>query len=322
MRTARLWTAIGTLLFAAAALGQTYPSKPIRYIVPYAPSGTGDVCARFHAQRLQERLGQPVVVDNRPGANQLIGIDAAAKSAPDGYTLLQGSLSGLVLNTVFAASTGEKLPFDAVRDFAPVSMVCTTPFYLAVNASLPVRSVQELIAYAKSRPGKLTYGSIGIGSTMHLATALFATRAHIDLLHVPYKSGAQATTDLVSGVIDLYFGGSLLLPQAKAGKVRVLASGSLKRTGATPDVPTLAESGVAGFDVTTWFGLVAPAGVPRPIVERLYLETDAILRGGREGVANSDVELSASTPEELGERIASEIQTWTAIVRSSGIRLN
>ncbi len=316
----RMIVSLALACLAAHAGAQGYPAKPIRYIVPFAPSGTGDVCARFHALRLQERLGQPVVVDNRPGANQVIAIETAVKSAPDGYTLLQGSFSGLVLNAVFSASGGDRLPYDALRDLAPISMVCTSPLYLGVNASIPVRSVQELIAYAKAHPGKLTYGSIGVGSTMHLAMVLFATRAHIDLLHVPYKSGAQATTDLVSGVIDLYFGGSLLFPHAKTGKIRVLASGSATRTGATPDVPTLAESGVPGFDVSSWFSAMAPAGVPRAIIERLNRETIAVLRdASREGISNSDVELVASSPEDLGDRIRREIRTWSDVVRSSGI---
>lgn len=314
--------------FAASALAQgttsNYPAKPIRYIVPFAPSGTGDVCARFHAQRLQERLGQPVVVDNRPGANEVIGIEAAVKSAPDGYTILQGSISGMAINMVLSTSASDKLPYDSLRDLAPISMVCSSPLYLAVNASVPARTLQELVALAKSNPGKLTYGSIGVGSTLHLATALFADRMKIDLVHVPYKSGAQVTLDLTTGLVDMYFGGSLLLPQAKAGKVRVLASGGLKRTGATPEVPTMDESGVPNFDVTAWFGLVAPAAVPRPIIQRLYRETEAILRPGasREGIANNDVELLSSTPEEFGERIRAEIEVWTKVVRSAGIKAN
>jgi tripartite-type tricarboxylate transporter receptor subunit TctC len=305
---------------AATALAQGYPAKPIRYIVPFAPSGTGDVCARFHAQRLQERMGQPVVVDNRAGANQAIGIEAAAKAAPDGYTILQGTLSGLVLNTVFTAMGGEKLPYDPIKDFAPISMVCTSPLYLAVHASIPARTVQELVAYARTRPGKLTYSSNGVGGTQHLAVALFASKMNLQLVHVPYKSGAQSTTDMVSGVVDMLFGGALLLPQARAGKVRVLATGGLKRTGATPDVPTMSEAGVPGFDVISWFGLVAPAAVPKPIIERLYRETDAALRANREAFPSNDIEMTSSTPDELGERIGREMQTWTKVIREARIK--
>ena len=305
---------------AAAALAQTYPAKPIRYIVPFAPSGTGDVCARFHAQWLQDRLGQPVVVENRPGANQTIGIEAAAKSAPDGYTLLQGTLSGLVLNTVFTSLSGKKLPYDAVHDFAPVSMVCTSPLYLAVNAKVPAHSVKELVAHAKAHPGTLTYSSNGVGGTEHLAMALFASRMGIQLTHVPYKSGAQATSDVVSGVDDMMFGGALLLPQARAGKVRVLASGGSKRTRATPEVPTMAEAGVPGFDVSSWFALVVPAGVPRPIVDRLQHETAQAFGSAQDAVPKNDIEMVSSTPEELGDRIRSEMQTWTQVMRESGIK--
>jgi tripartite-type tricarboxylate transporter receptor subunit TctC len=301
------------------AQAQGYPAKPLRYIVPFAPSGTGDVCARFHAQRLQERMGQPVVVENRAGANQAIGLEAGAKSAPDGYTLVQGALSGLVLNTVFTSGGGEKLPYDALRDFAPVSMLCTSPLYLAVNAKVPARSIQELVAYAKANPGKLTYSSNGIGGTQHLGVELLASRTGIKLVHVPYKNGAQSTSDMVAGVIDMLFGGALLIPQAKAGRVRILAVGGLQRTKATPDVPTMSEAGVPGFDVSSWFSLVVPAGVPRPVIERLHRETDAITRASAASASN-DIEYVSSTPEELAERIRAELQTWTKVIREAGIK--
>jgi len=301
------------------AHAQGYPSRSIRYIVPFAPSGTGDVCARLHAQRLQERMGQPVVVDNRAGANQAIGLEAGAKSAPDGYTIVQGALSGLVLNTVFTAVGGEKLSYDPVRDFAPVSMVCTSPLYLAVNARVPARSVAELVALARAQPGKLTYSSNGVGGTQHLALALFANRMNLALVHVPYKNGAQSTSDMVSGVVDMLFGGALLLPQHKAGKVRILASGGLRRTAATPDVPTMSESGLPDFDVSSWFALMVPAGTPRAIIERLYRETDAIARAIPASASN-DIEYQSSTPEELAERIRNELQTWNKVIREAGIK--
>ncbi len=319
LRRTMLGAACWSVAFAALAQAP-YPVKPVRYIVPFAPSGTGDVCARLHAQRLQERLGQPVVVDNRAGANQAIGIEAAAKSAPDGYTILQGTLSGLVLNTVFKSLSGEKLPYDPVRDFVPVTMVCTSPLYLAAHSSVPAHSVQELVAYARAHPGKLTYSSNGIGGTQHLAMALFAGRSGIKLVHVPYKDGAQSTSDMVSGVVDMLFGGALLLPQARAGKVRVLASGGSKRTRATPDVPTMSEAGVPGFDVSSWFGLVVPAGVPRPIVERLQRETATALASARDAFPSNDIEMTSSTPEQLAERLRSEMQTWTQVIREAGIK--
>ena len=313
----------GLVLMHTGAAAQAYPVKPIRYIIPFAPAGTGDVCGRFHAQKMQERMGQPVVIDNRAGANQAIGIEAAAKAAPDGYTILQGALSGIVMNTIFANIAGTKLPYDVQRDLTPVSMVCTSPLYLGVHASVGAKTVKELIAIAKARPGKLTYSSNGVGGTQHLAIALFAYRTGIELVHVPYKSGAQSTTDVVTGVIDMLFGGSLLLPHAKAGKVHIVAVGHMKRAGATPDVPTMHEAGVPGFDVISWFALMAPAATPRPIIDRLYRETEAILRpgSGREGVANNDVELISSTPAELGERIRNEFQVWDKTIRDTGIKI-
>ena len=312
----------GMAVLSNAAPAQSYPTKPIRYIIPFAPAGTGDVCGRFHAQKMRERMGQPVVIENRAGANQAIGIEAAAKAAPDGYTILQGALSGIVMNTIFANISGQKLSYDVQHDLTPISMVCTSPLYLGVNAKVGAKTVKELIAIAKANPGKLTYSSNGVGGTQHLAIALFAHRTGISLVHVPYKSGAQSTTDVVTGVIDMLFGGSLLLPHARAGKVNIIAVGHMKRAGATPDVPTMHESGVTGFDVISWFALMAPSATPKPIIDRLYRETEAILRAGsgREGIANNDVELISSTPAELAERIRSDFQVWEKTIRETGIK--
>ena len=322
MKASNFLLGSGLVLMSACAVAQAYPVKPIRYIIPFAPAGTGDVCGRFHAQKMQERMGQPVVIENRAGANQAIGIEAAAKAAPDGYTIVQGALSGIVMNTIFANLAGQKLPYDVQRDLTPISMVCTSPLYLGVNAKVGAKTVKELIAVAKANPGKLTYSSNGVGGTQQLAIALFAHRMGLNLVHVPYKSGAQSTTDVVTGVIDMLFGGSLLLPHAKTGKVHIVAVGHMKRAGAMPDVPTMDESGVTGFDVISWFALLAPAATPRPIIERLYRETEAILRpgAGREGVANNDVELIASTPAELAERIRSDFQVWEKTIRETGIK--
>ena len=224
---------------------------------------------------------------------------------------------------IFANIAGQKLSYDVQRDLTPISMVCTSPLYLGVHASVGAKTVKELIAVAKARPGKLTYSSNGVGGTQHLAIALFAYRTGIDLVHVPYKSGAQSTTDVVTGVIDMLFGGSLLLPHAKTGKVHIVAVGHMKRAGATPDVPTMHEQGITGFDVISWFALMALSATPRPIIDRLYRETEAILKpgAGREGVANNDVELVSSTPAELGDRIRNEFQVWEKIIRETGIRL-
>jgi tripartite-type tricarboxylate transporter receptor subunit TctC len=308
------------LVAPALVLAQAYPSKPVRYIVPFAPSGTGDVCARNHAQRLQERLGQPVVVENRAGANQTIGLEAGARSAPDGYTLIQGALSGLALNTVFSAAAGRKLPYDAVKDFAPVSMLCVSPLYMTVNVSkVPAKTIQELVAYAKANPGKISYSSNGIGGTQHLGVELLASRTGMKLVHVPYKDGAQSTSDMVSGTIDMLFGGALLIPHHKSGKVRILAVGGQKRTAILPDVPTMSEAGLPGYDVSSWFSVVAPAGSPRPAIDRVSKETDAIVRAMPPSGAN-DIQYESSTPEQLGERIRAEIATWTKVIKEAGIK--
>lgn len=320
--TMRQW---GALLVACslpwAAAAQSYPVKPIRYIVPFAPSGTGDVCARFHAQGLQERFGQPVVVENRAGASQAIGIEAGVKSAPDGYTLVQGTGSGLVLNTVFTELAGKTLPYDPVKDLAAVSMVCTAPLYLAINAGVPANNIRELVDLARKRPGKLTYASNGTGSTMHLGMLLFATKMNVDLLHVPYKASAQATTDLVSGLIDMFFSGSLLLPHARSGKLRVLASGGQQRTRATPEVPTMIEAGVPDYDMTSWFSLMVPAGTPAAVIRRLQQESEVVLKPGTPHAGKvTDVELAASTPEQVSQRIESELKTWRQVMRAAGIK--
>ena len=312
---------VAALAGANPGFAQSYPVKPIRYIVPFAPSGTGDVCARFHAQGLQERFGQPVVVENRAGASQAIGIEAGVKSAPDGYTLVQGTSSGLVLSTVFAELGGKTLPYDPVKDLAPVTMVCTAPLYLAINAGLPATSIKELIELARSRPGKLTYASNGTGSNMHLGMLLFGVRMNIDLLHVPYKASAQATTDLVSGVVDMFLSGSLLLPHAKSGKLRVLASGGQQRTRATPDVPTMVEAGVPGYEVTSWFAVMVPAGTPTAIIRRLREESEIVLKPGTPNANKvSDVELAASQPEQVAQRIESEFKVWRQVLRAAGIK--
>ncbi len=304
--------------FAATAQAQgtasDYPNRSIRFIVPHTPGGLADTFARALAQHLSERLGRPVVVDNRPGASQAIGAELAARSPPDGHTIFLGTQAGLVLNTI----TRKQLAYDAVRDFTPISLLFTTTLYLMVNSSVPAQSVQELVALAKSRPGKLSYASIGLGTSSHLAMELFKSTMNIDILHVPYKGNAQATTDLLAGHVDMTFGLSAL----SSGKLRVIAYAGQKRTEAMPNLPTMSESGVPGFNVTSWFSLVAPAGVPRPIIERLNREVGVMLqaRATRERAAAEGLELTPSTPEELGERIRSDIPYWTKIVRNTGIQ--
>jgi tripartite-type tricarboxylate transporter receptor subunit TctC len=306
------------LLTAFAVCSQNYPTRPIRFIVPYTPGGLGDTFARAVGQGLSERMGQPVVIDNRPGASQAIGAEATAKAAPDGYTIFMGTQSGLVLNTIAKKS----LPYDPLRDFAPVSMLFTTPLYLVVHPSVPAKSVQELIAAARARPGKYTFASIGPGSSLHLAGEMFRKRAGVDIVHVPYKGSSPAITDLLSGQVDMMFeGGVSALPHVKSGKLRALATTGRKRAEAMPQLPTMAEAGLPGFDVTAWFGLVAPAKVPRPIIERLNREVGEILRTGalKEKFAAAGIDITPGTPEELGQRIREDLPYWTQVMRDAGI---
>ena len=298
---------------------QGYPSRPIRFIVPYTPGGLGDTFARAVGQALSERVGQPVVIDNRPGASQAIGAEATAKAPPDGYTIFMGTQSGLVLNTIARKS----LPYNPVKDFAPVSMLFTSPLYLVVHPRVPANSVQELVAAAKARPGKFTFASIGAGSSLHLAGEMLRTRAKVDIVHVPYKGSAPAITDLLSGQVDMMFeGGVSALPHVRSGKLRALATTGRKRTAAMPQLPTMAESGVPDFDVTVWFGLVTPADVPRPIIERLNREVGEILRTAalKEKFAAAGIDITPSTPEELGQRIRADLPYWTGVMRDAGIQ--
>lgn len=302
----------------AQGVASDYPNRPIKFIVPYSPGGLVDTFARVLAQYLTEKMGQPVVVENRPGANQAIGAEAAAKSAPNGYTLFMGTQTGLVLNTI----ARKQLPFDPVRDFAPISTLFTTPFYLVVNPSVPANSVQELIALARSRPGKLSFASIGQGSSQHLAAEMFKTRMKVDILHVPYKGSAESAIALISGQVDMAFeGGTSSLPYVRAGKLRALASTGSKRTELMPNLPTLSET-VPGSDFSVWFGLVAPAGVPRPIIDRLNREVGDMLRlpATRERFATFGSEMTPSTPEEFSARIRSDLPRWTKIMRDAGIQ--
>lgn len=306
---------------AAQAQGTVsdYPNRAIRFIVPSSPGGIPDSFSRALAQHLTERLGQPVIVDNRPGASQAIAAEAAAKSAPDGYTIFLGTQSGLVMTPI----SRKQLPYDPVRDFAPISMLFTSPLYLVVHTSVPAKSVQELIAVARSRAGKMTYASLGIGSPHHLAAETFKSRTNLDILHVPYKGIGPAITDLLSGHVDMVFGAGLIyLPHVVSGKLRMLATTGLKRTEAMPNLPTMSESGLPGFDVASWFGLVAPAGVPRPIIDRLNREVGDMLRARatREKFADGGIEITPSAPEELGERIRSDLPIWTKILHDVGIK--
>lgn len=259
-----------------------------------------------------------MIIENRPGASQAIALEVAAKSPADGYTLVMGTQSGLVLLTAARKS----LPYDPVRDFASISMMFGTAFYLLVHPSVQARTVQELVALAKSQPGKLFYASIGTGSGHHLVMERFKTRTGIDLVHVPYKGNAPAQIDLAAGQVQVMFEGPSIMPHVRAGKVLPIATTGRERARAMPDVPTVSESGVPDFEMSTWFGLSAPAGVPRPVIERLNREVSDIVRSGafREKFAASNIDIGASSPEEMAERIRNEIPLWTKVMRAAGIK--
>ena len=307
------------LSVAPAALAQAYPTKPVKIIVPYPPGGVGDTTMRAIAQQLSESLGQPFVIDNKPGASQMIGADAVAKAAPDGYTLFLGSVTSLAINV----SSQKKMPYDPVKDFAPVSMLYFSPMYLVVNPAVPAHSVKELIALAKAQPGKLSFASIGQGGSIHLAGEMFKSMAGVDITHIPYKGSAPALTDIIGGQVNLMFdAGVSALPQVRAGKLRALAITTAKRVDSTPDLPTVAEAGgLPNYEATLWFGLVAPAATPRDIVNRLSQELARILRQPalQARFANLGVEFSASSPDEFATYIRAETVKWGKVFRDAKV---
>jgi tripartite-type tricarboxylate transporter receptor subunit TctC len=311
--------AVALAACGAVAIAQgAYPNKPIKLVVPYPPGGLGDTMGRELATQLGGRLGQTMIVENKPGASQMIGAEAVAKAPGDGYTLFLGSISSLVLN----AYAQKAISYDPVKDFAPVSMFFTSPLYLVVNPALPVRNVQEFIAYGKANPGKITFGSIGTGSSLHLAGEMFKSMAGVEMLHIPYKGSVPAVTDLISGQITAMFdAGTSSLPQVRGGKLRVLAATSAQRPSGTPDIPTIAEAGVPGYDASLWFAIVAPAATPRPIIQRLSTEINEILKQPalRERYKASGVELSGSTPEELAAKIQTDLVRWTELQKKAGV---
>jgi tripartite-type tricarboxylate transporter receptor subunit TctC len=300
------------------ALAQDYPSKPIRIIVPYPPGGFNDTLARTLGHRLTEKWGQPVIVDNRPGAGGTIGTNIAAKASPDGYTLLIASFAFAVNPALYTS-----LPYDPDRDFAPIVLAATTPNLLVVNPQLPVQSVKDLVAFAKANPGKLNYASAGNGSSNHLSMELFKMLTRIDIVHVPYKGSAPAVNDLMGGQVNLMFDNAPnVLQQVKAGKLRALAVSSKQRLPIVKDLPSVAEAGVPGFDVSVWFGVLAPAGTPRAVIHRLNTEINAILQLAqiRQDFTNQGVEPAGSTPEEFALFIAAQKTKWSKVVKESGTK--
>ena len=301
---------------AVPAFGQSYPNQPLRLIVPFPPGGVTDVMARTVAVRLAEELGQPVVVDNRAGASGIVGAEGAAHAAPDGYTLLMGNISTLAINS----ATFAKLPYDPVKSFAPVSMVAIQPLLIVVHPTLPAKTLAELVSLAKAKPDTLAYGTAG--SSIHLAVEQFSTIAGIRMNHIPYKGSAPAITDLVGGQIQVLFDPfSTVYPQVGAGKARALAVTTERRSSVAPEIPTVAESGYPGFDVSSWQGIVVPAGTPKEIVDRLNRTLLKIL--GEAGVkaqfAKQGAEASPSTPEAFGAYIAVEIARWQKVARDAGV---
>jgi tripartite-type tricarboxylate transporter receptor subunit TctC len=301
----------------ATALAQSWPARPIRIIVPYPPGGTSDILARALAPGLEASLGQPVVVENKAGATGNLGADYVAKSAPDGYTLLLGDIGSLAISpSVFAT-----LPFDPVKDFTPVAMVAYSPHILAVHPSVPAANVKELIAYAKGNPGKLNFAVSGIGGANHLAGIDFAQRTGIKWTYIPYKGGSQAITDLMGGQAQVMFNGMLATyPAVKDGRLRAIAISSAKRFAAAPDLPTVAESGVPGFETGSWQGIVAAAHTPSEIVGKLHAAVTKILATPqmKERLDKAGAEVRPMTPAEFGAFIASEKARWAKVVRESG----
>jgi len=304
-----------------AAAAQDYPTRPIRLIVPFAAGGVTDTSARVVADRLGARLGQPVVVENRPGASGNIGTLQVAQAAPDGYTLML-NFDGTI---VISPHVFPKLPFDTVRDFIPVTKLGNAALILVAHPSLPVKDVRELIAYAKAKPGSLSYGTSGTGGTPHLAGEMLNQRAGIDLAHIPYKGGGQAIGDAVGGQIPLVFTAIASAQQhVKSGKLVGLGVPSEKRNPSLPDVPTFVESGLPGFVVDSWVGIFAPAKTPRPVIDRLNRELVALLQQPevRERFAVLGIEPVGNTPEQFGEQIRADLARWEKVVKQANIRLD
>ena len=309
------------MLGCVSASAQSYPAKPIRFVVPYPPGGSVDIAARALGQKLTEAWGQPVVVDNRAGAGGNIGADLVAKSPADGYTLLMGAVATHAINPTLYG----KLPYDPVKDFTPVALVVQVPNILVLNPSVPAKSVKELIELARAKPGALNFGSGSTGSTGHLAGELFNTMAGVKMVHIPYKGAAPAMADLLSGQVQLMFDNlANALPNVKAGRLRALAVTTLARSPAVPDLPTVAESGLPGFDLTTWFGVMVPAGTPPDIVAKLNAEIVRALNSNdmRERLEKMGAEPPTNnTPEHFAAFIRTEAAKYAKVVRDSGAKV-
>jgi tripartite-type tricarboxylate transporter receptor subunit TctC len=322
----KLLTMMGHALTACALLlplqviAQAWPAKPVHIVAPYPAGGTSDILARTLGQKLSEIWGQSIIVDNKPGANGNVGADFVAKAAPDGYTLLLCDVGALAISP----SVYTSLPFDPNKDFAPVTMVAYSPHILAVNPELPVKSVRELIDLAKAKPGKLNYAASSVASAPHLAGIDFATRAGITWAYIPYKGGAQAITDVIGGQADVLFNGMLATyPHVKSGKLRILAVSSAARMAAIPDVPTVAESGVPGFETGSWQGVLAPPGTPRDVVSKINADFIRVLNMPeiREKLSAQGAEVRVNTPEAFTVFLRDETARWAKVVSANGVKL-
>ena len=312
----------GILLLATlpgVATAQAYPHKPIRFIVPFGAGGPGDAIGRMIGRPLTESLGQPVVIDNRSGATTIIGTEIAAKSPPDGHTILLISTTHAVNPSLF-----QKLPYDPIKDFAPVTLITATPFMFGIHPSVAASSVSEFVAIARSKPGSLNYGSSGAGSSIHLTTELLKSAANIQMTHVPYKGSGPAFIDLIAGQIQMLFSSTVSsMPHVKSGKVRGLAITSLKRASALPEIPTIAES-YPGFESSSWFGMLVPARTPKPVIDRLLADTRAALNSPNvnQALLSQGAEPGGQSPAEFGAYFQSEIKKWARVIKSAGIKLD
>lgn len=316
---------VAAMLVVPAALaqapkgaGDAWPTRPVRFIVPFAPGAANDLIARAVGSKLADIWGQNVVVDNRPGGGTVIGSDLVARSPADGYTLLQIGLAHALNPSVIA-----KLPYDSLRDFTMVAQTGESPFVLVANVSLPIKNVRELVAMAKAKPGTLAYGSTGSGGTSHLMGELLKSMAGIDLIHVPYKGLSPALTEVIGGQIQFSFGSwSTVGPFVKAGKLRALAVTSARRSPVTPDLPTIAEEGFKGYDATPWWGIAGPGGIPRPLLVRINAGVQAAMASSemKERFAIQGIEIATGTPEDFLALVKTEIVRWAKIVKTAGIK--
>jgi tripartite-type tricarboxylate transporter receptor subunit TctC len=319
--TFRTISVAALLLVPAVASAQSYPAKPVRMIVHFPPGGPTDIVARAVAQKLTDAWGQQFVIDNRPGAGGIVGLELVARAVADGHTLLFGTGGSMAI----MPALGTKLPYDVARDFAPISLVVINPQILVFNPSFPPNSVKDLIAYAKTRPGTINYASVGPGSPQHLGVEMLKSMTGIELVHIPYKGSAPALTDVLAGQIPLMFNSMpSVIPHIKAGKLKGIAVGSAKRSPAMPDTPTVAESGVPGFDYVTWYGMFAPVATPKPIVAKLNAEVVKML-GEREmsqRLAVQGADPSPSTPEQLMRYRLEEENRWRKVIKSANLKLD